>query len=100
MAKQRQAWYIANNLRMERTLQRVSQQELAAKIDVSRQTISRIERLHHEPLISVAIAIAEALHKPVEDIFKVKPYPAAPWRADPWQGTANGRRYWQRLLKP
>ncbi|MGH8464212.1 MAG: helix-turn-helix transcriptional regulator, partial [Pseudomonas sp.] len=38
--------YLTNNLRLQRSLRAMTQQELAAKVNVSRQTISRIERSH------------------------------------------------------
>lgn len=77
-------WQFTNSLLLHRITKRISQQELADKVNVSRQTISRIEKFKQEPLASLAIAIAEALETNVESIFKLHGRPAAPWRADPW----------------
>lgn len=96
----REAWYITNNIKMTRAVKRTSQQTLAAKVNVSRQTISRIECSRQEPLVSLAIAIAEALDEPVENIFTIKAFPAAPWRPNPWSEADIDKRRWRRILTP
>lgn len=93
-------WYLSNNVRLLRSLKRLTQAELAGKVNVSRQTISRIERSQGEPVASLAIAIAEAIDKPVEEVFTVKPYPAAPWRPNPWVDTERDKQRWRRMLLP
>lgn len=91
-------WYMTNNLYMARKAKGMTQESLAKKLNINRATISRIERSKHEPLLSLGIAIAEAVGEPVEKIFQVKPFPAAPWRKDPWEATERDKNRWRRML--
>jgi putative transcriptional regulator len=54
-------------LRMARTW---SQQELAERLGVSRQTINAIEAERYDPSLPLAIKIAKLFGKPVETIFE------------------------------
>jgi putative transcriptional regulator len=54
-------------LRMARTW---SQQELAERLGVSRQTINAIEAERYDPSLPLAIKIARLFGKPVETIFE------------------------------
>ena len=47
----------------------MSQQELADRIGVSRQTISAIEKGNYNPTINLCIAICKALNKTLDDLF-------------------------------
>ena len=47
----------------------LSQEELAVKCGVSRQTISAIEKGDYNPSINLCIAICRALGKTLNDIF-------------------------------
>ena len=47
----------------------LSQQELAEKVGVSRQTISAIEKGDYNPTINLCIAICKALNKTLNDLF-------------------------------
>jgi len=58
-----------NNLRVERAILRVTQQQMAEKIGVSRQTIVAIESEKYVPSTVLAMKIAKACNKKVEDIF-------------------------------
>jgi len=58
-----------NNLRVERAILRVTQQQMAEKIGVSRQTIVAIESEKYVPSTVLAIKIAKVCDKKVEDIF-------------------------------
>ena len=58
-----------NNLRVERAILRVTQQQMAEKIGVSRQTIVAIESEKYVPSTVLAMKIAEVCDKKVEDIF-------------------------------
>lgn len=55
-------------IRAERGL---TQQGLAEKLDVSRQTINAIERGRFEPSLSLALKAAKILELPVERLFKL-----------------------------
>ena len=58
-----------NNLRVERAILRVTQQQMAEMINVSRQTIVAIERENYVPSTVLAMKIAKVCNKKVEDIF-------------------------------
>ena len=47
----------------------LSQQELAEKVGVSRQTISAIENGDYNPTINLCIAICKALGKTLDELF-------------------------------
>ena len=47
----------------------MSQQELAAKVGVSRQTISAIEKGDYNPTINLCIAICKELGKTLDELF-------------------------------
>jgi putative transcriptional regulator len=58
-----------NNLRVERAILRVTQQQMAEKIGVSRQTIVAIESERYVPSTVLAMKIAKVCSKKVEEIF-------------------------------
>lgn len=47
----------------------LSQQELAEKVGVSRQTVSAIEKGDYNPTIRLCIAICRALGKTLDELF-------------------------------
>lgn len=59
------------NLRLKaaRAAKDLSQEELAAKCGVSRQTISAIEKGDYNPTIRLCIAICRALDKTLDELF-------------------------------
>jgi putative transcriptional regulator len=58
-----------NEIRILRTDQELSQQQLAEAMDVSRQTINSIEKERYTPSLPLAIALARFFDKSVEEIF-------------------------------
>lgn len=58
-----------NTIRVARAEQRMTQQELADKVDVSRQTINAIESGKFVPSTVLALKIAHTFEKSVEEIF-------------------------------
>ena len=58
-----------NNIRVERAILRITQQQLAEMIGVSRQTINAIEAEKYVPSTVLALKIAKVCNKKVEDIF-------------------------------
>jgi len=58
-----------NTIKVERAIQNITQQELAEKIGVSRQTINAIESNKYVPSTVLALKIAKVFNKPVEEIF-------------------------------
>lgn len=61
-----------NTIRVERAKLDISQQDLAEKVNVSRQTIHSIERGKKIPSVELAIKIAQFFKVSVEEIFSVK----------------------------
>ena len=61
-----------NNLRVERATVRISQQQLAEAVGVSRQTINAIETGKFVPSTVLAMKIARHFSKHVEDIFELE----------------------------
>ena len=62
-----------NNINMKLKLARVekglSQQELADKVKVTRQTIGLIEKRKYNPSLNLCIKIAKALNKTLDQLF-------------------------------
>ncbi|MDR0866715.1 MAG: helix-turn-helix transcriptional regulator [Candidatus Symbiothrix sp.] len=58
-----------NNLKVERAIQNITQEELARLIGVSRQTIHAIETGKYVPSTVLALKIAKLCDKSVEEIF-------------------------------
>lgn len=58
-----------NILHILRAEHRLSQEDLAKKLDVSRQTINAIEREKYDPSLPLALKIAKVFDKKVEEIF-------------------------------
>ena len=56
-------------LKAARAAMDLSQEQLAAKCDVSRQTISAIEKGDYNPSINLCVAICKALGKTLNDLF-------------------------------
>ena len=61
-----------NNIRVERAIKRITQQELADLIGVSRQTINSIEAEKYIPSAVLLLKIAYVCEKKVEDIFSLE----------------------------
>lgn len=59
------------NLKMKsaRALHDLTQQQLADKVDVSRQTINAIESGEYNPSINLCIAICKALGTTLDELF-------------------------------
>ena len=58
-----------NRVRELRTAQRLSQGELAAALDVSRQTINSIEQERYTPSLPLALSLARFFQTNVEAMF-------------------------------
>ena len=61
-----------NNIRVERAIVRMTQQQLAEAVKVSRQTINAIESGKYVPSAVLALKIAKTFGKPVEAIFALE----------------------------
>ena len=58
-----------NKLKVLRAENNMSQEDLAKKLNVSRQTINAIERQKYDPSLPLAIKISRLFEKKVEEIF-------------------------------
>ena len=58
-----------NRLKVLRAERDWSQSELAARLDVSRQSVNAIETGKYDPSLPLAFRIAELFGLPIEDIF-------------------------------
>lgn len=56
-------------LKSARAAMDLSQQQLAEKVGVSRQTISAIEKGDYNPTVNLCIAICKALGKTLDELF-------------------------------
>ena len=63
------------NLRLARVEKNLSQQELADKVDASRQTIGLIEKGGYNPTLDLCVRIAKTLDKTLDHLF--------------WEGSEN-----------
>ncbi len=54
----------------------MTQQQLAAQIGVTRQTVNAIESGKYSPSLEAAFRIARVFNKPLEEVFQfVEPFP-------------------------
>ena len=60
-----------NTIKVERAILNLTQQDLAEKIGVSRQTINSIEANRYVPSTVLALKLSEVFKKPVNDFFKL-----------------------------
>ena len=58
-----------NTIKVERAIHNFTQEDLAKKIGVSRQTINAMEANKYVPSTVLALKIARVFGKPVEEIF-------------------------------
>lgn len=61
-----------NRIRVERAEVRMTQQQLADAIGVSRQTVNAIETGRFVPSTVLALKIARIFGKPVEQVFQLE----------------------------
>jgi len=61
-----------NNIKQLRKAFDLRQEDMAAKLGVSRQTIIAIENNKYNPTLELAMKIARLLQKSVEEIFELE----------------------------
>lgn len=61
-----------NSIKVERAIKNMTQEELASKIGVSRQTINAMESNKYVPSTVLALKIAKLFNKKVEEIFMLE----------------------------
>ncbi len=62
---------ISNSVYEHRTDKGLTQEELAERVDVSRQTIIAIEKGNYAPSVVLALKLANVLKASVEELFKI-----------------------------
>ena len=60
-----------NTIKVERAILNLTQDDLAKKIGVSRQTINSIEANRYVPSTVLALKLSALFNKPVNDFFKL-----------------------------
>jgi putative transcriptional regulator len=60
---------LINNLKEKRTAQGITQEALAERVGVTRQTIIAIEKAKFVPSVKLALSLAAALEIPVSELF-------------------------------
>lgn len=58
-----------NNIKVERAIKDITQEELAKAVSVTRQTINAMEKNKYVPSTVLALKIARLFGRQVEDIF-------------------------------
>ena len=59
-------------LKKYRLLKELTQEQLAAKVVVRRETIMRLEKAQYNPSLKLAIDISRVVEAPIEEIFVFK----------------------------
>lgn len=60
---------MTNNIRVERAIKNMTQEELANEVSVSRQTINAMEANKYVPSTILSMKIAKVFNKYVEEVF-------------------------------
>jgi putative transcriptional regulator len=61
-----------NKLKVYRAMHDLTQEELADKLNVTRQTILAIEKRKYDPSLELAFKIAELFKVKIEDVFQYR----------------------------
>jgi putative transcriptional regulator len=61
-----------NNIKVQRAIHNLTQQDLAERIGVSRQTINALEAGKYVPSTVLALKLAALFEKSVNDIFQLE----------------------------
>ncbi|OGG16918.1 transcriptional regulator [Candidatus Gottesmanbacteria bacterium RIFCSPHIGHO2_02_FULL_39_14] len=63
---------MVNSIRKARRQKKLTQEKLADKIGVTRQTIIALEKGNYTPSVMLALKISKFFKVKVEDLFKIK----------------------------
>jgi putative transcriptional regulator len=61
-----------NNIKVQRAIHNLTQQDLAGRIGVSRQTINAMEAAKYVPSTVLALKLSHLFGKPVNEIFELE----------------------------
>ena len=59
-------------LKKYRQLKELTQEQLAEKVGVRRETIMRLEKAQYNPSLKLAMDIAKVFHVTVEELFRIQ----------------------------
>lgn len=62
-----------NTIKVQRAILDITQEELAKKIGVSRQTINSIEKNRYIPSTVLALKLSKVFSRPVNEFFELEP---------------------------
>lgn len=62
-------WVMKNNVKITRIQVTMTQEELAKKVGVTRQTIGLIEKGEYNPSLQLCVSIAKVLGKTLDQLF-------------------------------
>lgn len=60
-----------NNVKMARVQMDLTQQQLAEKVGITRQTVSLIEKGEYNPTLKLCYSICDVVNKTLDDLFWV-----------------------------
>ncbi|HLR04152.1 MAG TPA: helix-turn-helix transcriptional regulator [Virgibacillus sp.] len=60
---------MSNRIKLARVEKALTQEQLASRVSVARQTIGLIEKGKYNPSLNLCIAIAKVLDKTLDDLF-------------------------------
>jgi putative transcriptional regulator len=63
-----------NTIRIERAIKKITQEELAKSVGVSRQSINAIELNKLVPSVIIALKIARVFQKKMEEVFLLEEF--------------------------
>lgn len=63
---------MTNRIKIERAILNLTQEQLAEKVSVTRQTINAIELKKFVPSTVLALKICRVFNKPVEEVFTLE----------------------------
>lgn len=72
MLLRRCSFLLKNNLKVARVQANLTQQELAEKIGITRQTISLIEKGKYNPTLKLCLSICYAVNKTLDEVFWIE----------------------------
>ncbi|MDX8047329.1 helix-turn-helix transcriptional regulator [Gracilibacillus sp. S3-1-1] len=61
-----------NQLKIARVTMNLTQQQLAEKVGVTRQTISLIEKGKYNPTLKLCLSICHAVNKTLDEVFWIE----------------------------
>lgn len=61
-----------SNLKKYRQFNELTQEELAKRVNVRRETIARLENAKYNPSLELAVRISKELNTPIDELFIFK----------------------------